>query len=114
MIDIAGLGHANYRMDQQVCLEIACRSHRDFLVGTVHRIARLKRNNLAPTQLFKTVSEFTRCIAQMFEVIVGRHFDATQTAANIHRITYIFQIVNSWMYIIIAAIYALGFCIQIG
>ena len=64
VIDVAGLGHADDRMDQQVRLDVARRPERQLLVRAVHRVARLERDDLAPAELAETAAQLGRRVAQ--------------------------------------------------
>ena len=48
MVDIARLGHADDRMEEEVGLRLPRGAESQFLVGAVQRIARLEGDDLAP------------------------------------------------------------------
>ena len=48
VVNIARLGHADHRVDQQVRLRFFCGTERKFLVGAVQGVAGLERNDFAP------------------------------------------------------------------
>ena len=53
MIDVAGLGYAHDRMDQQTAADLLCRSLGQFLVGAVHRVVGLESDDPGPTQVLE-------------------------------------------------------------
>ena len=76
MVDIAGFGHADDGMNEQVRLYLTSRPQRQLLVCAMHRVTRLKRNNFAPAEFAEAFAQFCRVIAQMFEVVVCWRLDA--------------------------------------
>ena len=95
MVNITGFGHANNRVNQQTRLNVSCGAKCQLLVRAMHRITRLKCDHLAPAKFLETVSHFARRIAQVFVIIVRRLFQAAQRAANVNRVTDVFQVIHS-------------------
>ena len=51
VVDVAGLGHAHHRVNQQIGLYFARGAEGQFLVGAVHGVTGLEGHHLAPAQL---------------------------------------------------------------
>ena len=58
VVDIAGLGQADHRVDQQVGLALARGTEGQFLVSAMQRVARLERHDLAPAELAEAAAQF--------------------------------------------------------
>ena len=78
VVDVAGLGHADDRLDQEVGLGGLGGAEGQLLVRAVHGIAGLERDHPAPAQLAEAVAQLLRRVAQMLEVVVHRRLDALQ------------------------------------
>ena len=63
VVDVARLRHADDGLNQQVRLDVLRRPERELLVGAMHRIARLERDDAAPAELLKAIAKFFRCVA---------------------------------------------------
>ena len=80
MINVAGLGHADHRLNQQIGFDVPCGAESQFLMRPVQRIAGLKRNDLAPAQFAKTTAQFRWRIAQQLEIVISRRLDTANLA----------------------------------
>jgi len=97
VIDVAGLGHADAWMNQQVRLGDLRSAERQFEVRAMHRVARLERHDALPAEFFEMRPCLARRHAQMTEVVVARRFEAAQLAAEINRIGLVEQVVDAGM-----------------
>ena len=109
VVNITGLGHANHRMNEQIGFIVARRTESQFDVGTVHRVAGLESDYLAPTKLSESLTRFRGCIAQCPEIVVARGFQATQLAAQVDGMRRIHQVIDAGMRHILGAEYRLSF-----
>ena len=71
MIDIAGFGHADDRVDQQVRLRFFRGTEGKFLMGAVQRIAGLESDNPAPAHLAEEGAQLVGGVAQGPVVVVN-------------------------------------------
>ncbi len=108
MVHIAGLGHADHRVDQQVRFDLAGCKMRDLLVCAVHRVAGLERHHLAPAELLEARPHFGRAFAQVLEVVVGRRLDAPQLAAHVDGARDVVEEVDRRVFLVGRAEYAFG------
>ena len=70
------LRHTDDRMDQQVAANLFSGSVGQLFVRPVHRVARLKGDNLVPVAFFKVSPRFLRRAAEFLEVVVLRELYA--------------------------------------
>lgn len=103
VIDIARLGHADDRMDQEVGFGVAGGAEGQFLMGTVKRVAGLEGHDLAPAHLAKEGAQFIRRVAATLEVIMHRLLDAGDRTAQIDLAGRIVQVVHRRMRQIVGA-----------
>ncbi len=78
VVDVARLGHAHRRVDQEVGLDLAGRPQRQLDVRPVHGVAGLEGDHPVPGQLTKAGPQLGRAEAQRLVVVVGRqgqHFE---------------------------------------
>jgi hypothetical protein len=85
VIDIAGLGHADDRVDQQVRLHLARGAEGQFLMRPVQRVAGLEGHDLAPAELAEARAQLVRRVAAGLEVVMHRRLDAGHRPAQIDR-----------------------------
>src|SRR5262249_35784955 len=76
VIDIAGLGHTDNRMDKEACFNLFRGPEGKFDMRAVHRVAGLEGNDAAPALARKIGAELGRRLAQAFEVVVARELKA--------------------------------------
>ena len=60
VVDVARLGEADHRVDQQVGLDVLGRPHRDLLMGAVHGIAGLEADDPAPACPGEVIAQLGR------------------------------------------------------
>jgi hypothetical protein len=109
MIDVARLGHADDRVDQQVRLLIERGPQRQFLVSPVHRVTRLEGHDLAPSELAELLAQLGRTVAKVLEIVMGGSLDPTQLAADINRVGDVVEVVNGGVGLVGRAVHALRF-----
>ena len=85
MVDVAGLGHADDRVDQQVGLRLAGGAEGQLLMRAVQRVAGLEGDDPAPAELAEEGAQLVRRVAAAAEVVVHRLLDAGDRAAEIDR-----------------------------
>lgn len=83
VIDIAGLGHAAHRMDQQVRLVFSYRPHRQLEVSAMHRIPRLEGEDVPPARARELRAKLRRGQSESAEIVVLGQPDALDLAADI-------------------------------
>ena len=64
VIDVARLGHADDRMDEQVGFFLLRGAERELVVCAVHRVAGLEGDDVAPALVREVVAEFGGCLAE--------------------------------------------------
>ena len=114
VIDVARLGHADDRVNQQIRIGFAGRTERQFLVRPVQRVPGLESNDLAPSQLAETTAQLRRGVPEQLEVIVGRRLDAMNPATEIDRVRDVLQVVDCRVRVIGRAVDTLGLAHEIG
>ncbi|OIQ66300.1 hypothetical protein GALL_521330 [mine drainage metagenome] len=97
MVDVAGFGHADHRVDQQVGLRLTRGAERQFLVGAVQRVARLERDDATPAELAEIGAQLVGRVAAAFEVIVHGLLDAGDRAAKVNLACGVVQVVHRRM-----------------
>ena len=103
MVDVAGLGHADHGMDQQVGLGRLGGAVGQLLVGAVHRVAGLEGDHPAPAQLAEPVAQLLRRVAQMLEIVVHGRLDALHSAAQIDGAGMVVQVAHRRMSLVVGA-----------
>ena len=103
MINVAGFGHANNRVDQQVGLGFAGGAEGQLLVGAVQRVAGLEGDNFAPADFAEIGAQFIWGVAAGAEIIVHRLLDAGDRAAQIDAASLVVQVVDGRMRVIVGA-----------
>ncbi len=86
VVDVARLGHAHARVDEQVGLQLGRGPPGQLHVGPVHRVAGLERHHLAPPQAGELGPQLGRGQPQRLEVVVRRRLDALDGAAHVDRV----------------------------
>ena len=72
MVDVAGLGHPDRRVDEDVGTGFGGAPHRQLEMGAVHRVSRLECHHLGPSAAGELLSESGRRLSKLPEVIVDR------------------------------------------
>ena len=114
VIHIAGLRHADDRVDQQVGLGFPGRAKGEFLVRAVHRVARLKRDHAPPAEFPEALAQLPRVVAQVLEVIVRRRFDAPEASAEVDAVRAIEQVIDARMRVVDRAEHGACFAFEVG
>jgi len=86
VVDVAGLGHADRRVHEQVRVDVARRPERQLLVGAVHGIARLEGDDALPAARRKVGANLRGRFAQRLEIVVRRQLNRFDAAADVHRV----------------------------
>jgi hypothetical protein len=76
VVDVARLGQADDRMDQQVGLGLLGGAEGQLLVRAVQRVAGLERDDLAPAELAEQRAQLVRRVAAGAVVVMHRRLDA--------------------------------------
>ena len=103
MVDVAGLGHADHGLDQEVGLGRLGGAEGQLLVRAVHRVAGLEGDHAAPAQLPEPVAQLLRRVAQMLEIVVHGRLDALHRAAEIDAAGMVVQVAHRRMGPVVAA-----------
>ena len=83
MVDVARLGHADDRVDQQAAADLLGRPLGQLFVGPVQRVAGLEGDDPAPAQRLKVLAQLGRRPAELDEVVVRRDPDHLEPAGRI-------------------------------
>ncbi len=94
MVDVARLGHADDRVDQQVGLRFPGGAEGQFLVRAVQRVAGLEGDDLAPAELAEEGAQLVRRVAAGAEIVVHGLLDAGDRAAEIDLARGVVQVVH--------------------
>ena len=94
MVDVARLGHADDRVDEQVGFFFLGGAERELVVRAVHRVAGLEGDDLPPAALGELFAELGRRVAQRFVVVVQRQLQALDRAADVDRLALVHQVVD--------------------
>ena len=97
VVDVARLGQAHDRVDQQVGLRFAGGAEGQFLVRAVQRVAGLEGDDLAPAQLAEIGAQFVGRVAAGAEIVMHRLLDAGDRAAQIDLAGGVVQVVDRRM-----------------
>ena len=65
MVDVAGLGHADHRMEQQVGLGELRRALGQLLVRAMHRVAGLEGDDARPAPALEFLAQILGLVAQL-------------------------------------------------
>ena len=83
MIDVARLGHADDRVDQQAAADLLGGSLGQLFVSPVQRVAGLEGDDPAPAQRLEVLAQLGRRAAQLDEIVVRRDADHLEPARRI-------------------------------
>jgi hypothetical protein len=83
VIEVARLGHADHRLDDQVRLDLLGRPQRQLLVRAVHRVAGLERHHAPPAQPRELGPQLRGREPQRGEVVVRGEPDPFKPAADV-------------------------------
>jgi hypothetical protein len=97
VVDVAGLGHADDGVDQQVGLRLLRGAEGEFLMRAVKRVAGLEGHDAAPAELAEIGAELVRRVAAGLEVVVDGLLDSGHGAAEIDRAGLVVQVVDRRM-----------------
>ena len=97
MVNITRLGHSNHRMNQEVCLHLLGRPQCKLLMRPMHRVARLKRHHLTPSELGEGFPQFHRRMTDFQVVVVNGSLDSFELPADVHRVRLLEQMGNTGM-----------------
>src|SRR4029077_2468324 len=86
---------------------------REFVVRTVHRVTRLKGDDLRPTALAELFAKLGRRIAERFVVVVHRKLQALDAAADVNRLALVYQVIDGRVRGVLGPEYLLGFLLAI-
>jgi hypothetical protein len=70
-------------MDQQIGAHLLCGAQSQFLVGAMHRVARLKSHDLSPAEADKFGSQFRWRMAQGAKVVMRDRMKSFQTSSHV-------------------------------
>ena len=84
-------------MDQQVSLDLLGGAERQFHVGAVHRIARLKRDDAAPAHASKFRPQFGGSQTQAAKIVMRRDLQTLDFSAHVPRIRLVDSIIGAGM-----------------
>jgi len=104
VIDVAGLGHADHRVNQQIRLHFACSPERQLLVGAVQRVAGLEGDHLAPALLPEPASQLGRRVSQQLEIVVGLRLDAVHATTDVDGARVVHQVTNTVVQLVLGAV----------
>ena len=83
MVDVARLGDAHDRMDQQAAADLLGRALGQLLVGPVERVAGLEGDDLRPTLVLEVLAKLLGRPAKLGEVVVRRDADHFEAAGGV-------------------------------
>ena len=95
VIDIAGPGHADDRMDEETGFDLLRGAEGEFDMRAVHWVASLEGDDAAPTLVRKFGTKLGRGLAEGFEVVVARKLEALKAPADVPWIAPVHQIGNA-------------------
>ena len=113
VVDVAGLGQAHHRLDQQVCIGDAGGAVGQLLVGTVHRVAGLEGDHALPVVAGEVLAQLRRRAPQLAEVVVHRRGQAVERAAEVDRVGLVQQMVHARVLVVGAAEHLFGLDVAI-
>ena len=100
VVDVAGLGQADHRVEQKVGLGDLRRALGQLLMRPMHRVAGLERDHPRPAPLLELAAQVLRLVAQLAEVVLGRPREALEPAAEIDRLRPVEQVVDARMAVV--------------
>jgi len=95
VIDVARLGHADGRVNEEAGLDLFRGAESEFDVRAVHRVARLESDDAAPALVGEIGTKLGRGEAQRFKIVMARELEAFEPAANIPRVAAVHQVGNA-------------------
>ena len=95
IIDVAGLGHADGRMDEQIGFDLLGGAHGEFDVGAMHRITRLEGDDAGPAEAGEFGAQFGGSQAQGAEIVVGRRLHSFDFSADVPGIRFVDGVVGA-------------------
>ena len=114
VVDIAGFGHADDGMNQQVRLGLLGGPERQFLVGAMQGVAGLEGDDAAPAQFAETPPQLRRRVAQQLEIVIGGRFDAANAPAQVNGTGAVPEVADGRMGVVRRAVDAHALAVQIG
>ena len=103
VVDVARLGQAHHRVDQQVGLGFLGGAEGQLLVGAVQRVAGLEGDDLAPAELAEIGAQLVRRVAAAAEIVMRRRLDAGDRAAEIDLAGGVVQVVDRRVGVVVGA-----------
>ena len=94
VVDVARLGHADDRVDEQVGSIFFRGTERELVVRAVHWVAGLEGDDLGPAELGELFAEFVRRVAEVLVVVVERKLEALDAAADVDRLALVHQVID--------------------
>ena len=76
MVDVARLGHADDRVNEEVRFDLLCGAERELDVRAVHRVAGLEGDDAAPAASGELFAELGRRRRRRLVVVVERELQA--------------------------------------
>ena len=86
VVQVAGLGQAHHRVDQQVGLDFLGRTQGQLVMRAMHRVPRLEGHDAAPAQPGELLAHLGGRQAQFPEVVLGRQLDTFELASDVVRL----------------------------
>ncbi len=83
VVHIAGLGHANHRVQQQHAIDALGRALGQLLVGPVQRVARLEGHHILSAKRLQPGARLGRSHAQILKIIARRQLDHLKATRDI-------------------------------
>ena len=83
VVDVAGLGHADDRVDQEAAADLLGRPLGQLFVGPVQGVAGLEGDDPAPAQRLEVLAQLGRRPAQLDEVVVRRDANHLEPAGRV-------------------------------
>ena|SRR5438477_9526434 len=84
-------------MDEKIGFNLLSRAEAQFLVSAMHRVAGLESDDPAPAQARKFSAEFSRSQPQRAKVIVRRHLQALDAAADVPGVGLVHCVIRTGM-----------------
>ncbi len=109
VVDVAGFGQTDNRVDQQVGLRFTRGAKGQFLMRPVQWVAGLERHNLAPAQLAEIGAQFVWGVATGAEIVMDRLLQTGDRATKIGVTSGIMQIIDGRMRAVVSTENHLGF-----
>ena len=103
VVHVAGFGHTDDRMDQQVGLRLFRGAEGQFLMRAVQRIAGLECDHLTPAQLAEIGAQFIRRVTATTEIVVYGLLDTCDRTTQIDLARLVVQVVHRRVGVVIRA-----------